>query len=215
MTSAPARTVIVMAKAPCAGRSKTRLCPPCTPNQAAALAEAALTDTLETVLRSAADRRVLALDGVPGRWLPGGFVVVAQRGEAFGDRLAGAFADAQGAAPGPTVLVGMDTPQMAPSHLDRAFELLDGRAATAVLGPALDGGWWLLGLPRPDGRVFSGVPMSTAETGERQRRRLTDLGYEIDLLPALRDVDRWPDAQAVARLVPRTHFGRQVSAMAA
>jgi len=209
---ADCRTVVVMAKAPSAGRSKTRLCPPCTPDQAAALAEAALADTLETVVRCGADRRVLALDGAPGAWLCGGFEVVAQRGETFGDRLAGAFTDAQDGTPGPTVLVGMDTPQMAPSHLDRAFERLDGRLATAVLGPALDGGWWLLGLPEPDERVFRGVPMSTSRTFERQHGRLTALGYDVDLLPALRDVDRWTDARAVARLAPRTRFGRLVPA---
>jgi rSAM/selenodomain-associated transferase 1 len=207
------RTVIVMAKAPQPGRSKTRLCPPCTPEQAAAVAEAALADTLETVLRCPADRRVLVLDGEPGAWLADGFEVVAQRGDAFGDRLAHAVVDAQGARPGPTVLVGMDTPQMAPIHLDRAFDILARGPSTAVVGPACDGGWWLLGLPGPDPRAFMGVPMSTPTTGARQRQRLSDLGYELDLLPALRDVDRWADARAVAWLVPRTRFGRLVPAL--
>ena len=70
--------VLVMAKSPVPGRVKTRLCPPCTPAEAAALAEAALADTLEAVAACGAGRRILALDGAPGPWLPAGFEVVAQ-----------------------------------------------------------------------------------------------------------------------------------------
>src|SRR5437762_2879352 len=68
----------VIAKAPQPGRVKTRLCPPCTPLQAAALARAALADTLAAVRATPAPRRVLVLDGV---WAAGGLEVVAQRGD--------------------------------------------------------------------------------------------------------------------------------------
>ena len=65
--------VLVVAKAPLAGFSKTRLCPPCSPQEAADIAEAALADTLIAVASCRADRRVLALEGRPGSWLPSGF----------------------------------------------------------------------------------------------------------------------------------------------
>jgi hypothetical protein len=75
-----------------------------------------------------------------------------------------------------------------------------------VLGRALDGGWWAIGLEHPDPRVFLGVPMSTPHTGLAQRRRLRALGHRVTELPPMRDVDRIEDALAVARLAPATHF---------
>src|SRR4051812_46906716 len=107
-------TLIVIAKAPVPGRVKTRLCPPCTPRQAAALAEAALCDTLHAGLAARAARRVLALDGAPGPWLPAGYEILPQRGDGLAERLANAFADVDG----PAFLVGMDTPQLEPHILD-------------------------------------------------------------------------------------------------
>ena len=77
----PATTLLVIAKQPLPGRVKTRLVPPCTHEQAAALAEAALADTLRTVLMAPAARRVLVLDGEPGPWLPPGFDIVPRRKE--------------------------------------------------------------------------------------------------------------------------------------
>lgn len=80
MSARSATVAIVMAKAPVPGRVKTRLCPPLSPDEAAAVAEAALSDTCEAVSRCSADRLVVALDGAPGAWLPPGFEVVPQRG---------------------------------------------------------------------------------------------------------------------------------------
>jgi rSAM/selenodomain-associated transferase 1 len=187
-------TFIVIAKAPFAGRVKTRLCPPCTPTQAAALAEAALADTLAAVTATPAPRRLLALDGAPGPWLPEGFEVVPQPAGGLGDRLADAFARAGG----PAFLVGMDTPQLTPALLRHAASALAD--ADAALGLAADGGYWGIGLRRPDAAAFDGVPMSTAHTGRVQRARLHALGLRVRDLPLLRDVDTYADACAVAPL---------------
>jgi rSAM/selenodomain-associated transferase 1 len=195
--------LIVIAKAPRAGHVKTRLCPPCTPGQAAALARAALEDTLAAVASApAARRRVVALDGPAGGWLPPGFDLVVQRGEGLAERLAAAFDDVGG----PALLVGMDTPQVTPALLGRGLAALE--RADAVLAPALDGGYWAIGLRQPDPRVFEGVPMSLATTGASQRARLAALGLSIATLPALRDVDTIDDAQAVAASAPATRFAR-------
>src|SRR5262245_7164165 len=113
--------IIVIAKSPVAGRVKTRLCPPCSPAEAAIIAAAALADTLETVAATPARARVLALDGAPGRWIPDGFVVVPQLGRGLDERLANAFA----AVTGPAVLVGMDTPQVTPAQLTAAIRALE------------------------------------------------------------------------------------------
>ncbi|MEO8424921.1 MAG: glycosyltransferase, partial [Actinomycetota bacterium] len=86
--------LLVIAKAPVLGRSKTRLCPPCSPEDAARIAEAALADTLDAVAHTSASERVLVLDGDPGGWLPDGFRVIPQRGDGLDERLAAAFEDA-------------------------------------------------------------------------------------------------------------------------
>jgi rSAM/selenodomain-associated transferase 1 len=182
--------LVVIAKAPVPGRVKTRLCPPCTPTQAATLAAAALADTLRAVAATPARRRLLALDG---EWAAPGFEVVPQVGGGLGDRLSAALA----AAGGPALVVGMDTPQLTPALLSHASDRLAD--ADAVLGPALDGGYWTIGLREPDPTVFTGVPMSSSLTCAAQRRRLDRLGLRVASLPALRDVDTIEDARAVAR----------------
>ena len=183
--------VLVMAKAPVAGRVKTRLCPPCTPEEAAAVAEAALADTLDAVAACGAGRRIVALDGAPGPWLPPGFEVIPQVDGPFDGRLAAAWALAAGAG----VQIGMDTPQVTADLLDDALSSLD--STSAALGLAADGGWWAIGLRRPDRRVFTGIPMSTDHTGAAQDRRLRDLGLTVTALPTLVDLDTAEDLPAV------------------
>ena len=198
-------TLLVMAKQPIPGRVKTRLVPPCTYEQAAALAEAALADTLHTLLAVRAKRRVLVLDGRPGSWLPPGFDVVPQCGGPLDERLADAFA----AVRGPALLIGMDTPQVTPGLLT-----VDWRVADAVFGPAVDGGFWALGLRVPDPALLRGVPMSTPSTGAIQRSRLVAAGLRVADLPRLRDVDTAADAMAVARQAPRSRFAARARELA-
>jgi rSAM/selenodomain-associated transferase 1 len=192
--------LVVMAKEPLPGRVKTRLCPPLEPAQAAQLAEAALVDTLDAVGWTPARRRVVALDGAPGPWLAPGFEVIAQRGEGLAERLANATRDVGE----PLVFLGMDTPQVTRALLIDALQRL--AEADAVLGPTTDGGYWTIGLARPDPTAFEGVPMSTAATARAQRERLAGLGLKTAALPPLRDVDTWEDAVAVAAQAPWTRF---------
>ncbi|MFI1585885.1 DUF2064 domain-containing protein [Embleya sp. NPDC020630] len=189
-------TLLVIAKAPVPGRVKTRLTPPLTPDQAAAVAEAALADTLAAVLATPARRRVLVLAGAPGPWLPPGFEVCPQHGGGLDLRLAAAFAGCTG----PTLLVGMDTPQITPDLLT-----VDWSAADAWFGPATDGGFWAIGMRRPDPSVFPGVPMSVPETGAVQRARLLAAGLTVRDLPTLTDIDTADDLAAVTRDIPGTH----------
>lgn len=201
--------VIVMAKEPKPGRVKTRLCPPCSPEQAAHLAEAAIADTLDAALASGADEVVMALDGAPGPWCPPGVRVIAQDDGPFDRRLAAAW----GTVGGPAVQIGMDTPQVTADDLDGAMAALDGPGIDAVLGTAPDGGWWIIGLRASDPRVFTGVPMSCHDTGLRQRTRLGDLGLTVATLAELNDVDSIDDAVAVSTLAPNTRFARSFASM--
>jgi uncharacterized protein len=202
---------LVIAKAPVPGRVKTRLCPPCTPEQAARVAAAALADTIDAVTGSSARRRVLVVDGAHP--CPPGWTLAAQRGGPLGERLANAFEDT--AAAGPVVLVGMDTPQLTAGHLDEAMRLLDEPVGPdAVLGPAVDGGWWLLGLRDPaEAVVLRDIVTSTPTTGAETASALARRGLRVGRLPTLRDVDHAGDAHAVAAQCERgSRFARTVAA---
>jgi glycosyltransferase A (GT-A) superfamily protein (DUF2064 family) len=188
--TAPLRTqVVVITKAPVPGRSKTRLTPPCTPEQAAGIAAAAVGDT--------------------------GFDVVPQVDGDLGDRLAAAFADAMAGRPAPTLLIGMDTPQVTSELLERCARRLElGGPGTAVLGTAPDGGWWALGLHRADdAAVLTTVPMSRDDTAVRTREALEAVGLVVLDLPELTDIDHFPDAVAVAaQCAPESRTARVVAA---
>jgi hypothetical protein len=203
--------LVVIAKAPAPGRSKTRLCPPWTPAEAASLAEASLRDTLSAVASAGAGRRLLVLDGEPGGWLPKGFEVRRQRGDGLGERLGNALLSVSG----PALVVGMDTPQLTSGILNEAAGRLEEPGVDAVLGPAPDGGYWGIGLREPDARVFEGVPMSSAGTCAAQLDRLGLLGLETAILPALRDVDTHADALAVAAEAPGSRFARELARLSA
>jgi len=200
--------VLIIAKAPVAGRVKTRLCPPCTPGQAAAVAEAALADTLSAAHTVPAVRRTVVLSGAYP--VPTGWRSVPQRGGGLGDRLANAFADT--ALPGvASVLIGMDTPQVDAARLAAVVAALD--RADAVLAPAVDGGWWALALREPaHASALRLVAMSRPDTGARSAAALARLGLGVAHGPILRDVDTAADAWAVARQIPDGRFGHAVRA---
>jgi rSAM/selenodomain-associated transferase 1 len=200
-------SLIVIAKSPLPGFAKTRLIPVLGADGAAAVAAASLADTLWAVAETPANRRILVLDGDAdgADWLPRlngrGFEIIPQRGGGLGERLAGAFADS-GAAP--ALLVGMDTPQVTASLLEASIATLCAADVGAVLGPASDGGWWAIGLRDHHPTAFDGVPMSAADTGQRQRARLAAIGLEVRELEQLRDIDTAADARAVAAVNPWT-----------
>ncbi|MDF6043726.1 DUF2064 domain-containing protein [Streptomyces sp. JH14] len=211
MSAAPAApgptTLLVIAKEPLPGLVKTRLTPPFTPAEAAQLAEAALRDTLRTMLALPARRRILVLDGRPGPWLPPGIEVVAQGTGGLDERLAAAFDGCTG----PALLIGMDTPQITAAHLAPALSPDAWDGCDAWFGPAEDGGFWALGLACPDPELVRGVPMSVPETGAVQRRRLVDAGLIVRDLPALRDVDTVADAARVAAAAPHGRFAETLA----
>jgi len=201
-------TLAVICKAPVPGAVKTRLCPPWTLEQAAALATGALRDTFDAVRATSCSRCVAVLDGAPGPWLGSGVDVIAQQGNGLSERLAAAFASL-GA---PTLLIGMDTPQVTPALLDAALRATVEHGS--ALGLTADGGYWAIGLGRTDPTVFEGVPMSTRETGARQLERLRDRGFTPAMLPTLVDADDHMSARAVARSSPGTRFAQTLDALA-
>ena len=220
-----------MAKAPVAGRVKTRLGYDIGMDLAARLAAAALLDTLDTCTRGfGADHCHLALDGDLSTAVDGdlirralaGWSVTRQRGDTLAVRLVNAHGDLAEAAPGPVVQIGMDTPQVTPQSLASVVAKLDSDgngdgdgAVDAVLGPAPDGGWWVLALrDAAHAAPLAGVAMSTATTYVDTRHALASSGLRVSITGTLRDVDTVADAIAVAHDAPDTHFSRSGAAVA-
>ncbi|MCG5457489.1 DUF2064 domain-containing protein [Micromonospora sp. PSH03] len=213
--------LLLVAKAPVPGQAKTRLCPPADPTQAARIAAASLLDTLAAVRATASTIPVLAhtgrfADAEFGAELTAalaGWHLLPQRGGTFADRLANAHADTAAAFPGrPVLQIGMDTPQIGPAVLTTALERLAEHEA--VFGPALDGGWWALGLRDPRyASALRDVPMSTDDTGRRTLAALRGHGVQPAILPVLRDVDDWSTALAVAAGLPGTRFADAVASV--
>lgn len=217
--------LLVLAKAPVPGEVKTRLCPPATPDQAARIAAAAFLDTLDAVLAVPDVVPVVALTGdlayaVDSAALTARLratTVVPQRGTTLGQRIAAAYADtAVVVGQRPVLQIGMDTPQADPPLLGHCLELLDGDGVDAALGMAADGGWWILGVRRPElAGLIADIPTSRSDTGTRTLDALRTAGCRVTELPQLTDVDTWKDAVAVAAAVPGSRFAAAVASSSA
>jgi uncharacterized protein len=134
-----------------------------------------------------------------------GWIVHPQRGSTLGQRLARAHSDAGGS--GPTVQVGMDTPQLTPEDLRDVAAA--SRGGDAVLGPAADGGWWVLALPHPAAAAnLEDVPMSRADTYLHTRAALERAGQTVVVARMLNDVDTVADADAVSSALTDGYFRR-------
>jgi hypothetical protein len=212
--------VLVFAKAPVPGLAKTRLAAHIGVRAAAEVAAASMLDLLQT-LRADRRRTVVALAGdlsesVRQPELRNALAdcpVFAQVDGSFSERLAHAHRRAHELVPGPLLQVGMDTPQLDVALLHSAEDEL--ATHHAVLGPAVDGGWWALGLHSASpATALLHVGMSTATTGADTEASLLDTGLVGDVvgrLDCLRDVDEWADAVEVAATVPGSHFAAAVA----
>ncbi|QYJ05292.1 DUF2064 domain-containing protein [Nocardioides panacisoli] len=204
--------MLVIAKAPVPGRVKTRLGADVGMEVAAEVAAASLLDTLEACAEAVGpDHCHVALagdlaDAVRGDELRAaleGWHVTPQRGDGLGERLAAAHADVAG----PRVQVGMDTPQVTAPLLRDVATGLDTH--DAVLGRAVDGGWWVLALrDAAPARVLPHVPMSSEETHDATLAALRGEALTVGDTVELRDVDHVADADAVAADAPDSHFAR-------
>ncbi len=208
-------TLLVVAKAPVPGVAKTRVAKTVGDELAADLAAAALLDTLDAaialgwplVVAMTGDLTQAARSGEITQRLDG-IHVVEQRGDGLGERLANAHADAD--AGHGVVQVGMDTPQLTVEDLFSAGRLV--AEGTTAIGPAEDGGWWLLGLPDPsEAAELKDVPMSQPDTGALTEAALAG---PIERVRVLRDMDTWDDALAIARDIPISRLATVIAQFA-
>ena len=193
--------LVVFAKVPEPGRVKTRLCPPLTPEQAAALYDAFLRDALDRYRRWGAEAGCavrLHLAGtarVPDGLVPEGVEVLPQRGADLGERMLTAVVQAFAAGHEQAVVVGTDHPTLPLALFDLAFEAL-AEPLTAVLGPSDDGGYYLLGLNDVAPDLFD-MRYSHDQVFADTLDRVMELDLTPVVLPAHYDVD---DGPALARL---------------
>jgi rSAM/selenodomain-associated transferase 1 len=189
--------VAVLAKEPVAGLAKTRLAAAVGAAAAARAAAAMLADTLEVVagvdaapwlcFTPAAARQRM-------RRLAPGFSLLPQVAGDLGDRLAACLAALLERGAGRVAIVGADTPHVPGAAYAAALELLDH--VDVVLGPATDGGYYLVAAKAPRPELFVGVPMGTDAVLAVTLRRVADRRLRVGLLPPLRDLDRLEDLQA-------------------
>jgi hypothetical protein len=197
--------IVVMAKAPRSGEVKTRLSPPLSPGECAALAAcffadvtmaaAALVPTLFVAYSPAGGRDVLASllpSRVAARWLE-------QRGADLGERLAAATGEVFARGFGPIVVVGTDSPTLPPEHVAAAIRALEAGEADVTLGPADDGGYYLVGLRRTAPRLFERVEWGTPRVYEQTARNARALSLRLAELPRWYDVDTPADLERLGR----------------
>ncbi|NKB81952.1 MAG: DUF2064 domain-containing protein [Nitrospirales bacterium] len=189
--------LMVFAKAPIPGQVKTRLCPPLTEDEAATLHGSVVLDTLERSKTVREFDRILACAPSPDHPF---FQTVGtkyslplwqQVGIDLGARMAQAFQMAfdhgyQGA-----MLVGTDLPTLGTTIYHQALKALSTH--DLVLGPTVDGGYYLIGLRKPTPSLFEEIPWSTQEVCVSTQRKAQQLGLSIGLLPRLRDIDTIED----------------------
>ncbi|MGH9861799.1 MAG: TIGR04282 family arsenosugar biosynthesis glycosyltransferase [Candidatus Acidiferrales bacterium] len=212
--------LVIFARLPQAGRVKTRLVPPLTREEALRLHIACLQSTarLAASRPAAIDKwlyltaRSLSQAQRAARQLrlPRALRVRAQRGRGLGGRLARAFAELRRDGYARVVVMGSDSPALDAVRLVQAFHAL--RRREAVLGPARDGGFYLIGLSEraPNhGRLFAGIAWGTPQAGRQMRARLGQYGCRVSLLPAAYDVDTSADLKRLARDIKKrraAHF---------
>ena len=198
--------LVIFAKAPIPGHVKTRLCPPLTLDEAATLHGTFVQDTLERS-KIAAIKLKLAFD----RYLAcapssthvffkimeerQGVKLIDQVGDDLGARMNQGFKTLFAMGYPRVLIIGTDVPSLPLDHYNQALALLESN--DLVLGPALDGGFYLIGLKQAAPELFTGIPWSTERVFEQTQEKAATLGLKTALIPSWRDIDTIDDLRAL------------------
>jgi len=201
--------IAFMAKASAPGRAKTRLVPPLTFDEAAALNTAFLCDVADNVLLAA--RHAAPHGGIAGyaafgpteavdffrRTLPGSIGLIGAWLPNFGDCLFHTVGELFARGHGSAVVLNSDSPTLPTALLIETAASLARPGDRAVLGPSTDGGYYLLGLKAAHQRMFQNIDWSTDRVAEQTLQRAREIGLEVHTLPVWYDVD---DVDGLRRL---------------
>ena len=191
----------IMAKAPSAGSVKTRLTPPLTTEEASVLSSCFLRDTANNVSDQSADGVIVFTPAEKRKSfdcvVPQSFRFLAQRGESLGDRLLNATTDLLSVGYDSICLINSDSPTLPPAILLSAIEAMAPEGDRLILGPAEDGGYYLIGLKTPHQILFDRIAWSTSEVLAHTVERAKQISLPVVMLPKWYDVD---DAVTLERL---------------
>lgn len=193
----------VMSKAPRAGKVKTRLAPPLTLTQTAALNICFLQDTTENLATVAGAQGLVCYTPVGDEaafdhLLPPTFNLIPQRGDSFGERLLAAAQDILACGFSSVCLIDSDSPTVPQAAFDRAVTELARPGDRVVLGPSHDGGYYLIGLKHPHPEPFDRISWSTDAVADQTRNRCREAALDLVELPLWYDVDDAPTLQLLA-----------------
>jgi uncharacterized protein len=199
--------LIIFAKAPIPGQVKTRLSPPLTPDEAATLHGSFVLDTLERTkiaavnLKLPLDRYLACAPSATHVFFKimeerQGVKLIDQVGDDLGARMNQAFQTLFAHGYRQILLIGTDVPTLPLAHFKQALTSLENH--DLVLGPALDGGYYLIGLKRPNPELFVDIPWSTDQVLRLTQEKAVMLGLASALLEPWRDMDTLADLQALS-----------------
>ena len=196
----------VMLKTPIPGRVKTRLTPPLTPSESSRLYTLFIKDIFSRVTLLKKTGLYAACAATPGlktppsrarndfgAIIPAGVGVFPQKGATLGERLYNVFARLFKRGYGSVAVIGSDSPDMPLGFIEEAFKRLEDPSVDIVLGPAKDGGYYLIAMKRPVKEVFEGVRFSTPFALEDTIERTREMSLSLRLLPPWHDIDRPSD----------------------
>jgi rSAM/selenodomain-associated transferase 1 len=191
--------IAIFAKAPEAGRVKTRLVPPLTMEEAARVARASLEDTARHIVSEVPAAWALFLDGDPDEATralarDAGMAMRPQEGPGLGDRLKAAFRALRAEGARRVLAIGSDSPTLDPARLHEAIESL--AVCELALGPTEDGGYYLIGTSGEEESIFDGIPWGTAGAAAETLDRARVSGLGVRLLQPWYDLD---DTHALRR----------------
>jgi rSAM/selenodomain-associated transferase 1 len=195
----------VMTKAPHAGRVKTRLTPPLTPEEAAGLNTCFLRDTAAAISEAVHGGKAqgvgvytpVGAESAYSKILPGEFILVPQRGDKFGERLTAATDDLLQLGFSAVCLIDSDSPTVPATAFSQAVEYLSRTEDSVVLGPSDDGGYYLIGLKKSHSALFDRIDWSTERVLEQTIAAAREIDLRVHLLPVWYDID---DRTTLSRL---------------
>ncbi|MCP4895460.1 MAG: glycosyltransferase [bacterium] len=187
--------VLVFAREPRFGRVKTRLAAEIGDMVATHVYAELLAHTLDVVTKAGAQPEVWLADSPDATWAQQiGHSWSVQEGEDLGSRMLHAFRRSFKSGAGQVIIIGSDCPTLEPRHIVEAGEQLD--LTQIVLGPACDGGYWLVGQRSPGVDLFSSIPWSATDTLAKTRLRASELHIDWTELEELEDIDARENLEA-------------------
>lgn len=199
------QALAIMVKAPISGKVKTRLCPPLTPEMAAELYRCFLIDIFRRVAWLPDVSKIIGYtpEGTQATFcslLPSeDFEFIPQRGQDLGERMSNLFEDLFQSGHTSISLIGSDCPDLPIEFLQKSLDYLKNPDVEVVLGPSEDGGYYLVGLTRPQPEIFQGITWSTDKVLTETLNRIHQLKLKVALLPPWYDLDTWEDLKKFLR----------------